>query len=280
MKHITPSTVLSFVGITAVSIIANYSIFLNFKDTTDQRTAFISIAITQAILMVIVYLISFQYIKSRLHRITEAIKKKDLSYLHSIAEHADESSELSHQLEELIVEESVDKVHLELDDKICLQNTATGKVTLNEILKTVAIKTESLSENGHCSIFLLDNKHEKLFNAASPSVPESYIKAIDGSPIGPNMASCQKTAFTGEVQFVPNIQECPTWQNLLKTCALTSYKSSWSYPLKNAQQEVIGTFTIYYTETKEHCPLDEQIVKASAEMTSLLIQRFNKNLAT
>ena len=279
MKYITPSTVISFIAITVVSVASNMALFAYLKEQDNPQLSFILIAITQIILMAIFYSVCFAYMKAKLRTIDQAIINKDLNSLHEITEHSDESSELSSHLEELLVEEQIDKLHLKLDDQVSLDSTADGRQTLRELLTTIAIKTEELSHDAHCSISLIDDSHTKLHNIAAPNLPEAFIKTIDDTEIGAGIASCQNTAATGVATLVSNIFSHPNWKHQLAAATLTSYKACWSYPLKNEAKETIGTLAIYYSEVKEHCPLDEQILKSSAEMTELIIQRYQKNNA-
>jgi PAS domain S-box-containing protein len=70
-----------------------------------------------------------------------------------------------------------------------LEMIATG-VSLKQTLSTLVRLVELQFPGLHCSFLLLDQDGRHLRNCASPSLPESYLRALDGLAIGPAAASC------------------------------------------------------------------------------------------
>ena len=48
-------------------------------------------------------------------------------------------------------------------------------------------------------------------HGAAPSLPEAYIKAIDGAAIGPRAGSCGTAAYRAERVIVTDITQDPLW---------------------------------------------------------------------
>src|SRR5213596_908862 len=65
------------------------------------------------------------------------------------------------------------------------EQLATG-APLGDLLGILARTVESQIDGGLCSIMLLDEQGLHLRNGAAPSLPAAYLRAIDGSLIGPN----------------------------------------------------------------------------------------------
>jgi PAS domain S-box-containing protein len=126
-----------------------------------------------------------------------------------------------------------------------LEMLAQGK-PLETVLTACLEFCESHSPEMLCSILLLDAEGRHLRHGAAPSLPEGYMKAIDGSPIGPTAGSCGTAAFKGEAVIVEDIATDPLWA-VYKDIALPyGLRSCWSTPIFDAGHKVLGTFAMYY----------------------------------
>lgn len=56
-----------------------------------------------------------------------------------------------------------------------------------------------------------DGKHVR--DGAAPSLPESYVRAVDGAPIGPKNGSCGTAMYLGKQVIVTDILEDPLWED-------------------------------------------------------------------
>ena len=68
---------------------------------------------------------------------------------------------------------------------------------LSEILSNLVLMIEAQAPEMLCSILLLSDDGNHVRHAVAPSLPENYIKAIDGSPIGPKHGSCGTAMYRG-----------------------------------------------------------------------------------
>ena len=64
---------------------------------------------------------------------------------------------------------------------------------LGEILKRLVLLIEAQSPGMLCSVLLLSDDGNHIRHGAAPSLPEDYVKAIDGAPIGPKNGSMKWT---------------------------------------------------------------------------------------
>ena len=82
---------------------------------------------------------------------------------------------------------------------------------LNEILSNLVLMIESQSPEMLCSILLLSDDGNHVRHAVAPSLPENYVKVIDGSPIGPKHGSCGTAMYRGKPVIVSDISTDPLW---------------------------------------------------------------------
>ena len=84
-----------------------------------------------------------------------------------------------------------------------------ANASLSEILKRLVLLIEAQSPGMLCSVLLLSEDGEHIRHGAAPSLPEHYVAAIDGAPIGPKHGSCGTAMYRGEPVIVSDIHEDP-----------------------------------------------------------------------
>ena len=89
-------------------------------------------------------------------------------------------------------------------EKRLLEMIAKGN-SLSMILDALCRLVEELSKGSLASILLLDPDGNRLWHGAAPSLPKSYIDAIDGGFIGPAAGSCGTAAYRKEPVIVSDI---------------------------------------------------------------------------
>jgi hypothetical protein len=79
-----------------------------------------------------------------------------------------------------------------------IQQMIASDAPLSEILSKLVLMIEGQSPEMICSILLLSSDGNHVRHAVAPSLPENYVKVIDGSPIGPKHGSCGTAMFRGQ----------------------------------------------------------------------------------
>src|SRR2546423_3881323 len=64
------------------------------------------------------------------------------------------------------------------------------KAPLSDILTTLVRMIEAQSPGMLCSVLLLSPNGNHIQHGAAPSLPDAFVQAIDGEPIGPKHGSC------------------------------------------------------------------------------------------
>jgi len=132
---------------------------------------------------------------------------------------------------------------------------------LNQVLEELAEIIEAQTDGLLCSVLLLDKNGKALRHGAAPSLPESYIKAIDGVLIGPEVGSCGTAAYLGKPVIVSDIATSPLWKDYCELALEHNLRACWSVPIFSNSGKVLGTLAMYYNEprtpTKENLALIE-----------------------
>ncbi len=117
---------------------------------------------------------------------------------------------------------------------------------LNQILASLVLLIEAQSPEMLCSILLLSHDGNHVKHAVAPSLPENYIKAIDGAPIGPKHGSCGTAMYRGEPVIVSDISSDPLWDEYRNFAWAIDVAACWSTPIMSSRGKVLGSFAMYY----------------------------------
>jgi len=121
------------------------------------------------------------------------------------------------------------------------------------------------------SILLLDDDGVHVRHGAAPSLPEAYVRAIDGEPIGPQAGSCGTAAYRGEMVIVEDIATDPLWVNYRESALSHSLRACWSTPIFDGQQRVLGTFALYFRVPMRPTDQHRQIIELTTYTAAIAI---------
>jgi two-component system cell cycle sensor histidine kinase/response regulator CckA len=161
---------------------------------------------------------------------------------------------------------------LRTGERDILEMIARG-VPLLEVLDRLTRLNESEFPGLLASILLLDPAGKCLRHAAAPSLPESYTKAIDGAPIGPQAGCCGTAAYRKETVIVTDIQADPLWNDYRYLAEPHKLRACWSTPIFSQQGKVLGTFAMYYREVRSPSRAELQSLKATTHLAGIAIEK-------
>ena len=158
-----------------------------------------------------------------------------------------------------------------------LQMIAGGQ-PLKTTLETLLRGIEAHSPDMLVSVLLLEGT--QLWHGAAPSMPEEYIKAIDGADVGPMAGSCGTAAFRGSPVFVSDIASDPLWADYKHLALAHGLRACWSTPILDEQKKMLGTFAIYQRTTGLPRTGDVRVIElvTHTAATAIVKERVEKNL--
>src|SRR5579862_5442323 len=117
--------------------------------------------------------------------------------------------------------------------------------SLPDVLRALTMGIEKMASGCLCSILLLDESG-RLRIGAGGSLPEEYMRIVDGLPIGPEVGSCGSAAFNNETTIVSDIATDPRWATAKELAAGFGLRACWSVPIRDPNNHVLGTFAMYH----------------------------------
>ncbi|SPP63790.1 PAS domain-containing protein [Nitrospira lenta] len=154
-----------------------------------------------------------------------------------------------------------------------LLNMIATNAALPAILTTMCRALEVCLAESFCSILLLDHDGTRLWHGAWPSLPEAYVRAIDGAAIGPAAGSCGTAAATKQRIIVSDIAADPLWENYRELALSHGLQACWSTPILAADGAVLGTVAVYWARPRYPKAVDLELVDRASHMASIAIER-------
>jgi len=121
-------------------------------------------------------------------------------------------------------------------------------------------------------VLLLSEDGEHVVHGAAPSLPEEYVAAIDGSPIGPKQGSCGTAMYRGEPVFVTDILTDPLWDEYRELAVANGLRACWSTPILSGRGKILGSFAMYYSEPKTPTGDEATLTEVATRIAGLAIE--------
>jgi PAS domain S-box-containing protein len=146
--------------------------------------------------------------------------------------------------------------------------------TLEDLLTFLLNSIKKIHPDMLCSV--LKEKNGRLYNWASPHLPDAYNRKVEGTEIGLGNGSCGTAAFLRKKVEVSDIFHHPYWSNYLDVIKDFDMKACWSYPIINSRNELMGTFGIYHNTIRTLSHSEENSIN---RIRTILIYIIEKKLA-
>ena len=157
-------------------------------------------------------------------------------------------------------------------EQIRIEEMIAAGAPLRDVLSELVLMIEAQSPEMLCSILLLSDDGNHVRHAVAPSLPESYIKVIDGSPIGPKHGSCGTAMFRGKPVIVTDIATDPLWDDYRNFTAGINVAACWSTPILSSKGKVLGSFAMYYREPRGPKPEEQHLTDVATKLAARAIE--------
>src|ERR1700681_1093299 len=148
-----------------------------------------------------------------------------------------------------------------------------ASASLKEVLTSVARVVESHREGMLCSVWLLDQDHVHMRAIAAPTLPESYVAALDGFVVGPQGGSCGAAVNQRKPVFVSDVLTDPILEQVRDIIAAHGIRACWSAPIISHQGEILGTFAFYFRSVRSPSPRDIHLIENATSIAGIAIER-------
>jgi PAS domain S-box-containing protein len=149
-----------------------------------------------------------------------------------------------------------------------------GGASLTDILNYVCTSIDFLISPSITTILLMDPDGKRLWPSAGPRVPHDWARAITPLAVTPEKGLCGTAAFLKTRVIVPDIATEPVWREEYRDVALKNgIRAGWSQPILTKENQVLGTFAIYSSESRVPTAQDLALIEAAARIAVIAIER-------
>jgi len=156
-------------------------------------------------------------------------------------------------------------------EKRSLEMIAHG-ANLTDILEELCRAIDAQAPDIISSILLMDPDGHRLRPAAGSRVPSGWAQAITPVTIGPCVGSCGTAAFLKKPVIVSNIASDPLWVDFRDVALSHGLRAAWSHPLLSKNDEVLGTFCLYYPDVRSPNASDLRLLEGAGHVAVIAIE--------
>ena len=148
---------------------------------------------------------------------------------------------------------------------------------LSEILSRLVLLIEAQVPDMLCSVLLLSADGNHIQHGAAPNLPEQYVKAVDGGPIGPKHGSCGTAMYRGTPVVVTDLLTDPLWDDYRDLTAGTGLRACWSTPIMSKRGKVLGSFAMYYRQPQTPTGDEARLTEVATRLAGIAIEHESQN---
>jgi PAS domain S-box-containing protein len=141
------------------------------------------------------------------------------------------------------------------------------------LLDSLCQLVEEMSGSSLCSILLCDPDGNRLWYGAGPSLPASYISAIDGSAIDPALGPCARAAYFREPVIVSDFATDPMEFEYRALALAHGLRACWSTPILSSNGSLLGTFAIYSGKPRSPTAQFRRTIEQITHLLATAIER-------
>ena len=152
-----------------------------------------------------------------------------------------------------------------------LEMIARGE-PLADVLASLVTLIEAQSEGMLCSVVQLSEDGKHIRHGAAPSLPEIYVSAVNGAPIGPKNGSCGTAMYFGKQVIVTDMLEDPLWEDYRELARLSGLRACWSTPIFSGSGKVLGSFAMYYRQPQTPTGDEARLTEVATHIAGIAIE--------
>jgi len=144
---------------------------------------------------------------------------------------------------------------------------------LPDILDNLLRLIEAQAPGLVCTVLLLDEDGVTVRGGSAPGMPPEFLRALEGSRIGPQAGSCGTAMFRREPVIVADIRTDPLWDGYRELAERYGLRACWAMPVMADRQTVLGSFAMYYRDVRLPRADDERLIGVAAHLAGIAIER-------
>ncbi|SEA23013.1 EAL domain-containing protein [Alkalimonas amylolytica] len=156
-----------------------------------------------------------------------------------------------------------------------IRTQALQQISTNQPLKMVLDDLcryyEHEFDDCHCSVMLV--KQQRLQLVSAPSMDRQLMAELDGLPLEGDSGVCGAAVRSKAPVLVADATKDARMQSFQQLARQHQIRACWSFPLLAQNNEVLGTFAIYYQRPGLPADAEHLLIDACAQLAVIAIER-------
>lgn len=153
-----------------------------------------------------------------------------------------------------------------------LEMIARG-VELSEVLLAIIHSVELRIPTLRASVLLYDPSKKTMLFGAAATLPPVYSAAVNGAAVGPDASPCGIAMYARARVIVPDLLAEEQWQPYWPLANQLGVRASWSLPIINSGNEVLGTLSLLSVNTGVPTTANYEILDRAVRLAEIAIDR-------
>jgi PAS domain S-box-containing protein len=146
---------------------------------------------------------------------------------------------------------------------------------LKEILNTLILEMELCSDQMLGSIHLLDSEKAQLDCIAGPNIPAPLLQDIGSVSLGGWENPWGIAVTQNKPILIEDINKSPLWERYHTSAKACGLEASWSFPLRNSDQQAVGILTFYNRESRSPSSTELKWILSATRLLSTIMEYQN-----
>lgn len=157
-------------------------------------------------------------------------------------------------------------------EKEVLEINARSSATLQNTVDFYLRGIEKMFPDMICSVLILRHDKQSIEHLSAPSLPTEFSKSVNGAKIGPKAGSCGTAMFLKQRVITTDISTDKLWEGYSALAKQYNLHSCWSFPILNAQNEVLATIAAYHNYPKEPTDKELRIMEVACNLLRIIFE--------
>ncbi len=144
---------------------------------------------------------------------------------------------------------------------------------VNQILATLCIGLESISNGGLFSVWLAGSDEQQLEIGTAPSLPPEYLAVVRDMAPRQTYGSAPAGMLRGRPVYVERIEDEPRWERVREVALSKGLRTCWSAPLEDHTGQTLGTMSIFYTDARMSGDAEMELLERATHLTEMVLDR-------
>jgi PAS domain S-box-containing protein len=146
---------------------------------------------------------------------------------------------------------------------------------LKEILDALILEMELCSDQMLGSIHFLDSGRAQLDCIAGPNLSAPLLQDIGSVSLG-GWVNPWGTAITqNKPILIEDINQSPLWERFHASSKAYGFEASWSFPLRNSDQQAVGVLTFYNRESRSPSSAELKWILSATRLLGTIMEYQN-----